>query len=169
MLKGADVLVPRLHSSKAALDFLVQRLTCIKVPSARCARLHRIARAALWQDTESRRECAGMKISRSMLAGASLLVISYVSAFGSAGHGSPGSPGATTTIDGKQLPPPDPNFGGVSRMMLYNRSRGGILASCRQRARHAERSATTFVRRRPLVPSARYALVAPRTSLRPPR
>jgi hypothetical protein len=24
-----------------------------------------------------------------------------------------GSPGATTTIDGKQLPPPDPKFGGV--------------------------------------------------------
>ena len=34
-------------------------------------------------------------------------------------HGAPqvtgvlGSPGATTTIDGKQLPPPDPKFGGV--------------------------------------------------------
>ena len=27
--------------------------------------------------------------------------------------GVPGSPGATTTIDGKQLPPPDPKFGGV--------------------------------------------------------
>jgi hypothetical protein len=27
--------------------------------------------------------------------------------------GTVGSPGATTTIDGKQLPPPDPNFGGV--------------------------------------------------------
>jgi arylsulfatase A-like enzyme len=27
--------------------------------------------------------------------------------------GTPGSPGATTTIDGKQLPPPDPTFGGV--------------------------------------------------------
>ena len=27
--------------------------------------------------------------------------------------GEPGSPGATTTIDGKQLPPPDPTFGGV--------------------------------------------------------
>ena len=27
--------------------------------------------------------------------------------------GTPGSPGATTTIDGKQLPPPDPAFGGV--------------------------------------------------------
>lgn len=27
--------------------------------------------------------------------------------------GEPGSPGATTTIDGNQLPPPDPKFGGV--------------------------------------------------------
>jgi arylsulfatase A-like enzyme len=27
--------------------------------------------------------------------------------------GTPGSPGATTSIDGKQLPPPDPQFGGV--------------------------------------------------------
>lgn len=27
--------------------------------------------------------------------------------------GAPGSPGATTTIDGAQLPPPDPSFGGV--------------------------------------------------------
>jgi arylsulfatase A-like enzyme len=27
--------------------------------------------------------------------------------------GSPGSPNATTTIDGRQLPPPDPRFGGV--------------------------------------------------------
>ena len=27
--------------------------------------------------------------------------------------GTPGSPGATTTIGGKQLPPPDPKFGGV--------------------------------------------------------
>src|SRR4029077_5933111 len=29
--------------------------------------------------------------------------------------GVPGSPSATTTIDGKQLPPPDPKFGGVIR------------------------------------------------------
>jgi hypothetical protein len=27
--------------------------------------------------------------------------------------GEPGSPSATTTIDGKQLPPPPPKFGGV--------------------------------------------------------
>jgi len=29
--------------------------------------------------------------------------------------GTPGSPSATTTIDGKQLPPPDPKFGGVMK------------------------------------------------------
>ena len=27
--------------------------------------------------------------------------------------GVPGSPSATTTLDGKQLPPPDPKFGGI--------------------------------------------------------
>jgi hypothetical protein len=27
--------------------------------------------------------------------------------------GEPGSPSATTTIDGKQIPPPPPKFGGV--------------------------------------------------------
>ena len=27
--------------------------------------------------------------------------------------GTPGSPSATTTIDGKQIPPPPPKFGGV--------------------------------------------------------
>jgi len=29
--------------------------------------------------------------------------------------GMPGSPSATTTIPGNQLPPPDPKFGGVTR------------------------------------------------------
>src|SRR5215831_8496749 len=29
--------------------------------------------------------------------------------------GVPGTPGATTTISGKQLPPPDPKFGGIIR------------------------------------------------------
>ena len=28
-------------------------------------------------------------------------------------NGTPGSPSATTTIDGNQLPPPPPKFGGV--------------------------------------------------------
>ena len=53
-----------------------------------------------------------MKISRSMLAGAGLLAF-CASALAQQMTGVPGSPGATTTIDGKQLPPPDPKFGGV--------------------------------------------------------
>ena len=54
-----------------------------------------------------------MKLSRSALAGAGLLALSCVSALAQQVTGVPGSPGATTTIDGKQLPPPDPKFGGV--------------------------------------------------------
>src|SRR5262245_19204592 len=34
-------------------------------------------------------------------------------ALGQQTTGEPGSPGATTTINGTQLPPPDPKFGGV--------------------------------------------------------
>ena len=34
--------------------------------------------------------------------------------------GTPGSPSATTTIDGKQLPPPDPKFGGVINPSAVN-------------------------------------------------
>jgi arylsulfatase len=53
-----------------------------------------------------------MKLSN-LLAGASLFVLSSVSAFAQQVTGVPGSPGATTTIDGKQLPPPPPAFGGT--------------------------------------------------------
>ena len=48
-----------------------------------------------------------------MFAGVSLLALGCVSALAQQVTGVPGSPGATTTIDGKQLPPPEPNFGGV--------------------------------------------------------
>ena len=34
--------------------------------------------------------------------------------------GTPGSPSATTTIDGKQLPPPAPKFGGVIKDDAFN-------------------------------------------------
>ena len=54
-----------------------------------------------------------MNISRSMLAGVSFLAFGCVSVPAQQVTGVPGSPGATTTIDGKQLPPPDPSFGGV--------------------------------------------------------
>ncbi len=43
----------------------------------------------------------------------SLIVWTTLSALAQGTTGVPGAPGATTTIDGKQLPPPDPNFGGV--------------------------------------------------------
>jgi hypothetical protein len=54
-----------------------------------------------------------MRIGRSMLAGVGFLALSCISALGQQVTGVPGSPGATITLDGKQLPPPDPKFGGV--------------------------------------------------------
>jgi arylsulfatase A-like enzyme len=47
------------------------------------------------------------------LLGAVLLGVTAVTAFAQQITGTPGSPEATTTINGKQLPPPDPKFGGV--------------------------------------------------------
>jgi len=52
-----------------------------------------------------------MKISA--LAVAALVVAALVPAEAQQVTGTPGSPGATTTIDGKYLPPPPPPFGGV--------------------------------------------------------
>ena len=52
------------------------------------------------------------KINRILYSGAGLLAISCVAAFAQQTTGVPGSPDATTTINGKQLPPPDPKFGG---------------------------------------------------------
>ena len=54
-----------------------------------------------------------MKISHLMISVGSLLAITSVSALAQQVTGVPGSAGATTTITGKQLPPPDPKFGGV--------------------------------------------------------
>jgi hypothetical protein len=55
-----------------------------------------------------------MKICRNLLlAGASFLALSCVAALAQQVTGVPGSPGATTAIDGKQIPPPEPKFGGV--------------------------------------------------------
>ena len=75
-----------------------------------------------------------MKISRSMLAGTSFLVLSCVTALAQQVTGIPGTPGATTTIDGKQLPPPAPKFGGVIKEKASESNRGGPRASCRRRA-----------------------------------
>ena len=54
-----------------------------------------------------------MKTSHLLISVASVLALSCVSALAQQITGVPGSPGATTTIDGKQLPAPDPKFGGL--------------------------------------------------------
>ena len=48
-----------------------------------------------------------------LLLSAGLLAINCVVASAQQTTGVPGSPDATTTIHGQQLPPPDPKFGGV--------------------------------------------------------
>lgn len=54
-----------------------------------------------------------MKMSRHILAAAGLLALGCVSASAQQVTGVPGSPESTATITGKQLPPPDPQFGGL--------------------------------------------------------
>jgi arylsulfatase A-like enzyme len=56
-----------------------------------------------------------MKINPLIFATASVLALTGLPAAAQQTTGVPGSPGATTTITGKQLPPPDPKFGGVIR------------------------------------------------------
>ncbi len=46
-----------------------------------------------------------------------------------------GSPGATTTIDGKQLPPPSPKFGGVIKETLTGSKTWWRRKLCRPKVR----------------------------------
>ena len=50
--------------------------------------------------------------SHGLLAGAAVLVLGAVTAFAQQVTGTPGSPSATTTIEGNQLPPPQQPFRG---------------------------------------------------------
>jgi hypothetical protein len=52
-----------------------------------------------------------MTIRCALLAGAGLLALGCISVSAQQITGAPGSPEATTTITGKQLPPADPKFG----------------------------------------------------------
>jgi arylsulfatase A-like enzyme len=54
-----------------------------------------------------------VKIRRNMLAGVGVLALTFVSASAQQITGVPGTPGATITLDGKQLPPVPPAFGGA--------------------------------------------------------
>src|SRR5215469_5396792 len=60
--------------------------------------------------TKSKKRKAGVG-----LVSALLLSLAAGTANAQQATGAPGSPGATTTIPGNQLPPPDPKFGGVIR------------------------------------------------------
>src|SRR4029077_296513 len=51
-------------------------------------------------------------IRATLFAGFALLAVAHTTAEAQQTTGTPGSPGATTTIDGKYLPPPPPKFGG---------------------------------------------------------
>jgi arylsulfatase A-like enzyme len=54
-----------------------------------------------------------MKTRHLLISAAGVLALSCIPALAQEITGTPGSPGATMVIDGKQLPPPDPKFGGV--------------------------------------------------------
>jgi arylsulfatase len=56
--------------------------------------------------------------ARRLLAGCALLAFTGPLVWAQQIKGTPGSPDATTTITGKQLPPPDPKFGGVIKENL---------------------------------------------------
>ena len=53
------------------------------------------------------------RVKKTALMAACLATFANAGAFGQQVTGTPGSPSATTTLDGKQLPAPPPKFGGV--------------------------------------------------------
>jgi hypothetical protein len=68
-------------------------------------------------------------VLRQLLACCALLALAGTPAHSQQTTGVPGSPSATTTIDGKQLPPPDPKFGGVIERPVQLRISGLVSVS----------------------------------------
>ena len=65
-----------------------------------------------------------MKTARNILLCAVAVVLtSVMPALAQQTTGEPGSPSATTTLSGKQLPAPDPKFGGVIKMKATDSKR----------------------------------------------
>ena len=52
-------------------------------------------------------------VARKLLVSCALLALAGPTAYAQQTAGTPGSPSATTTINGEQIPPPPPKFGGV--------------------------------------------------------
>jgi len=52
-------------------------------------------------------------VLQQLAIGAAMILLAPVIALAQQSTGTPGSPSATTSLSGKQLPPPDPKFGGV--------------------------------------------------------
>ena len=76
-----------------------------------------------------------MKTLAGIMLSAGLAGTPIVSAVAQQVTGTPGSPGATTTIDGKQLPAPDPKFGGVIKDGALQSTPWWRRGSCRHTAR----------------------------------
>ena len=68
-----------------------------------------------------------MKAAKRFVMVVSVVAYAFYSSFCIAQEvtGKSGSPTATTTISGKQLPPPDPEFGGVIKKRPRSRKPGG--------------------------------------------
>ena len=111
-----DAAVPPCAQQLGALAGIIDKA------AAHCA-AYKIEESALLQDrlypdmrvglmAHFSRENADMKISTLV---SSIIVLATIagSALAQQTTGTPGSPSATTTIDGKQIPAPEPKFGGV--------------------------------------------------------
>ena len=77
-----------------------------------------------------------MKYNRKLLAMACLFLLPAAESVNAQQiTGTPGSPSATTTIDGNYIPNPPPAFGGEINLNAQTPSRGGRQTSSRPRVR----------------------------------
>ena len=95
-------------------------------------------------DDSSKPESRSLNRRNLLLCGTTLTAAYLLCALGTTSlaqqtTGTPGSPGATTTIDGKYLPPPPPKFGGdinlqASQFQTILAGPRGAAQGCAQRA-----------------------------------
>ena len=81
-----------------------------------------------------------MKTAKLILPSLALVLLGSVSGVAQQTTGTPGSPEATTTIPGNQLPAPDPKFGGLIKERA-SESTPLVAAAHRAAERRAQRAA----------------------------